>query len=414
MAAGRPGSDPAPSATGSFGRFWLAAAISSFGSAVTGVAMPVLVVQVLAASPLEVGVVNAAQLVPYALFGLFAGVYTDRWRRRPVLVWASVGRAVTLGAIPVLWMVGALQIWALVAVLLLFGGFSVFGFAATQSLLPRLVPRDRLVAANAHLDQTDTAAQTLGPALGGGLVGLLGAPVAIAVDAVSYVLDAVLNAGLRVAEPRPDRATTGTMRREIGEGVRFTYRHRMLAPLAVSTHLWFLVNGAAFTALSVITLRAFGLSGVVYGLLMAACGVTGLVGATIAPAVGRWLGPGPTVIWARSVYPIGWLLVALAPRSSAGVALLFLALALYGLAGGVENSNEMGYWQRVTPDGLLGRVNATRRSANRTAGALGAVIGGGAVGVVGDRATLLVVVVGFAVAALVVGVSPLRTVRTGR
>jgi MFS family permease len=145
--------------------------------------MPVLVVQLLRATPFEVGVVNAAQLVPYAALGLIAGVYTDRWRRRPILVWASVGRAVSLSAIPVLWLTGVLQIWMLVIALLLFGAFSVFGFAATQSLLPRLVPRAELVSANARLDQTDAAAQTLGPAIGGGLVGLLGAPVAIAVDA---------------------------------------------------------------------------------------------------------------------------------------------------------------------------------------------------------------------------------------
>ena len=165
----------APPPRSSFPRYWTADAISSLGSAVTAVAMPVLVVKLLRATPFEVGVVNAAQFVPYALLGLIAGVYTDRWRRKPVLVWASVGRALSLGAIPILWLTGVLQIWILVIALLLFGAFSVFGFAATQSLLPRLVPRARLVPANARLDQTDAAAQTLGPAIGGGLVGLLGA-----------------------------------------------------------------------------------------------------------------------------------------------------------------------------------------------------------------------------------------------
>ena len=100
----------APPPRSSFARYWTAAAISSFGSAVTAVAMPVLVVQLLGATPFEVGVVNAAQIVPYALLGLIAGVYTDRWRRKPVLAWASVGRALSLGAIPILWLTGVLQI----------------------------------------------------------------------------------------------------------------------------------------------------------------------------------------------------------------------------------------------------------------------------------------------------------------
>ncbi|MGB3329160.1 MAG: MFS transporter, partial [Thermomicrobiales bacterium] len=138
----------------SFARYWLAAAISSFGTAVTGVAMPVLVVQGLGASPVEVGIVNAAQLAPYAALGLIAGVYTDRWRRKPILVGASIGRAAALGVIPILWTLDLLTIWHLVVVLIVFGSCSVFGFAATQSLLPRLVPRSGLVQANARLDQT--------------------------------------------------------------------------------------------------------------------------------------------------------------------------------------------------------------------------------------------------------------------
>lgn len=103
---------PAPRSP--FLRYWTAAAISSFGSAVTAVAMPVLVVQLLGATPFEVGVVNAAQFVPYALLGLVAGVYTDRRPRKPILIWASVGRALSLGVVPVLWLAGALQIWMLV------------------------------------------------------------------------------------------------------------------------------------------------------------------------------------------------------------------------------------------------------------------------------------------------------------
>ena len=360
----------------SFGRYWAAAALSSFGTAVTTVAMPVLVVQTLHASPFEVGVVNAAQFVPYAALGLVAGVYSDRWRRQQILVWSSVGRAVALGAIPVLWALDALQVWALVALLLVFGAFSVFAFAATQSLLPRIVPRERLVVANARLDQSDAAAQTLGPALGGGLVGLLGAPVAIAVDAISYLVDALLNAGLRVDEPRYDKAAPRSMRREVGEGLRWTYRNRTLGPLAASTHVWFLANGAAFTTLSVLALREMGITPFVFGLLVAVSGLASLAGASLAPSVGRRIGSGPAIIRSRAVYPVAWLLVALAPSVSAGVAVLCVALALQGLAAGVENSHEMAYRQRLTPDGLLGRVNATMRSANRTAAAAGALLGG--------------------------------------
>lgn len=393
-----------------FGRYWAAATISSFGTAVTTVAMPVLVVQELDASAFSVGVVNAAQFVPYAVLGLVAGVYADRWRRRRMLVWSSVGRAATLGMLPVLWALGVLKVWALVVLLLGFGSFSVFAFAATQSLLPQLVPRNRLVRANARLDQSDAAAQTLGPVLGGGLVGLLGAPVAIAVDAVSYLVDAFLNGRLDVDET-PQVPARRRLRHEIGEGLRWTYRHHTLGPLAVSTHVWFVANAAGFTALAVVALRQMGLSAFVFGLLVACGGIATLVGATAAPMVGRRLGTGPAILATRATHPVAWLLVAGAPEFHAGVALLGAALVLQGLAMGVENANDTGYWQLATPDRLLGRANATRRSANRSAGAVGAVLGGLALTVVDEQVTLVCVAVLSAISAAIVCLSPVRTLR---
>ncbi|MGW4244209.1 MFS transporter [Nocardia sp. NPDC004722] len=390
-----------------FRRFWAGAAISSFGSAVTGAAMPVLVVRVLDATPSQVGIVSAAQLVPYAVLGLVAGVYADRWRRKPILVWASVGRALSLGAIPALWLTGTLRIWTLVIALLSFGACSVFGFAATQSLLPRLVPRTELVTANARLDQTDAAATTLGPAIGGALVGLLGAPVAVAADALSYVVEAAFSAGIRVEEPRP-RARRRNLSAEIRDGLRWTYHHRVLGPLAVSTHVWFLANGAAMPLLSLLALRSLSLNAYAFGTLLAVLGITGLVGASIAPWCGRRFRPGRVIIAARSVYPFTWLLVAVAPAAGAGVAVLFVALALQGLAAGTENSNEMGLWQALTPDELLGRVNATRRSINRTTAALGALIAGLRAGHMGNRFALCCAVLVFVLAAVTAAFSPLR------
>lgn len=399
--------DFASSPRSSFHRFWAAAAISSFGSAVTAAAMPVLVVQVLGATPFEVGVVSAAQFVPYAVLGLIAGVCADRWRRQPILVWAGIGRALCLGAVPLLWVTGALRIWTLVIALLLFGACSVFGFAATQSLLPRLVPRTGLVTANARLDQTDAAATTLGPGLGGGLVGLLGAPIAIAVDAISYLVDAALTASIQVEEPRR-AAGARNLRAEIREGLRWTYRHRTLAPLAVSTHIWFLANGAAMTVLSLLALRSLRFTAYTFGMLLAVFGITSLIGASIAPRCGRRIGPGRVIIAARVAFPIAWLLVAITPATGAGAALLFVGLALQGLAAGTENANEMGYWQALTPDELLGRVNATRRSINRTTAALGALLAGLLAGQLGNRPTLVCTVLVFAAAALTAALSPCR------
>jgi MFS family permease len=178
--------------------------------------------------------------------------------------------------------------------------------------------------------------------------------------------------------------------------------------LAVSTHVWFLANGAATTVLSLFALRFLGLTAFTFGLLLAAFGIASLVGASLAPWAASQFGPRRVIILARTAYPIVWIFVAIAPATGAGHALLFIALALQGLAAGIENANEMGIWQTLTPDGLLGRVNATRRSVNRTLAALGALTAGLMVGPIGYRTTLAGVILIFAVAALVAARSPGR------
>ncbi|WP_066517115.1 MFS transporter [Curtobacterium ammoniigenes] len=398
-----------------FRSYWSAATVSSFGSAVSAVAVPVLVVRVLHASAFEVGLVNAAQFLPYALFGLIVGAYVDRFRRKPLLIWASVGRGACLGTIPVLWLTGLLNLWVTAAALFVFGILSVVGFAATQSLLPRIVPGPLLLAANARVDQSDAAAQTVGPALGGVLVSIMTAPAAIALNAVSYFVDAALVARVRVVEPQPARQAGARLRSDIADGLRWTYGHPTLAPLALSTHLWFLANAAALTVFATLALRTLALPAAVYGAILAVSGVAMLLGATAAPRLGTRFGAGRTIVAARAAYPIAWAAITLAivgigvaAPTATGV-VLFVAFAVHGAAAGCENSNEMSLRQSVTPDALLGRMNGTMRSANRTLAAVGAVGGGALMTVAGDSAALLALTLVFAAAVVVAAWSPLRT-----
>ncbi|WP_288466088.1 MFS transporter [uncultured Curtobacterium sp.] len=397
-----------------FRSYWSAATVSSFGSAVSAVAVPVLVVTVLHATPFEVGLVNAAQFLPYAIFGLVVGAYVDRFRRKPLLIWSSVGRGLSLAVIPVSWAFGVLDLWVTAGALFVFGVLSVVGFAATQSLLPRIVPRPLLLAANARIDQSDAAAQTVGPALGGGLVSLVTAPFAIALDAASFFIDAVLVARVRVDERVPTGRARPRLRRDIADGLRWTYGHAMLAPLAFSTHLWFLANTAGLTVFATLALRTLALPPVVYGAVLAVNGVAMLLGATAAPRLGSRFGAGRTIIAARGVYPVAWAGITVATTvlgqsmPPASTIVLFAAFAVQGVAAGCENANEMSLRQTVTPDELLGRMNSTMRSANRTLAAVGAMGGGALMTVAGGEVALLVVTVVFVAAAVVAVRSPLR------
>ncbi|MEU0315124.1 MFS transporter [Nocardioides sp. NPDC006273] len=396
-----------------FVRYWTASTTGAFGTAVSVVAVQVLVVQVLVASPMEVGIVNAARVLPYAFLGLFAGVLVDRVRRKPLLVWSNAAQAVALLAIPVLWLADALTLVVVAAVLFVVGALSVLEIAARQSFLPRLVPKRALLSANARIDQGDTVAMTSGPALGGGLVALIGAPFAVVADVLTCALGAVMNARLRVEEPPLPRrpSTPSQVLADISVGVGYIYRHRTIAPHAISTHIWFIGNAMALTAFAPFALRELGLGALGYGVVMAFTGVGGLAGALLAVKAGFRLGAGGATLLGFAVAPVAWGASALAPPTAAGIVILAAAQVMAGFGMGVGNSNSLGYRQAVTPDELQGRMNASIRSANRTCAVVGALAGGLVAQLLGLRQALWVAVALFVIAAAVVFGSPFRTAR---
>ncbi|ANS78693.1 major facilitator superfamily MFS_1 [Serinicoccus hydrothermalis] len=387
---------------------WVALSTTTLG-------IDVLVISSLGADEVEVGVVRAAQFLPYLLVGLLAGALVDRWRRRPTLVVTHLGRGLVLLLLAALWWVDALTVGGVVALLLVGGTFAVFAAAAEQSILPDLVPRSSLVDANARLGQSATVAQTAGPPVGGALVAAAGVSSALVLGAVARVVAALLLSRLPVHEAPVAPAARRAIGGEIVSGLRFIYGHRTLAPLAVSTHVWFLANSLALTVLGLFVLRDLDLSAAGYGLVLAAAGVGGFVGALLAPAVGRLRGEGDVMIASRLLCALAWAAVALTPDvgPAATVAVLCATQLLYGFALGVEDPNEMGYWQARTPRALLGRVNASRRSANRSVAVVGALAGGVLASVLDLRVALGVVALVFLAATLVLALSPVRGARVG-
>ncbi|GGU41995.1 MFS transporter [Nocardioides albus] len=356
---------------------------------------------------------NAARVLPYAFLGLFAGVLVDRVRRKPLLIWSNAAQAVALLAIPVLWLADALSLVAVAAVLFVVGALSVLEIAARQSFLPRLVPKSALLSANARIDQGDTVAMTSGPALGGGMVALIGAPFAVLADVLTCALGAIMNARLRVEEPPLPRrpSTPSQVLEDIRVGVRYIYRHRTIAPHATSTHIWFIANAMALTAFAPFALREMGLGAVAFGVVLAFTGVGGLIGALLAVKAGFRLGAGGATLLGFTAAPLAWGASALAPPTAVGIVILAGAQVVAGFGMGVANANSLGYRQAVTPDALQGRMNATIRSANRTCAVVGALAGGLVAQLLGLRPALWVAVAIFVIAAAVVFGSPFRGAR---
>lgn len=400
-----------------FAYFWSASTIRAFATAMAGVALQILIVTVIEATPLQISVLSALSVVPYLFLGLVIGALMDRWRRQRTLVITTVGRALTLGAIPILLVLDALNFWSLAAVVLILGVLTLFGDSASQPLLPRIVPRTSLVDANARLGQSQTVAETAGPAVGGLLFTLIGAPLLFLLEAIINAVAAVLQSRIRVVEPKPAARPAGRhVGHDIAEGLRFTYRHRTLRPLALSVHVWFLANSIVVTVFAVYVLRELALPSWAFGVALAFGGAGGFSGAMIAPRLGARWGAGRAILFGRALVVLPWLGLALAPLTAdSGVAVVLTVVAaaqfVYCFAMGVEDANDISYRQAIAPDAIQGRMNSTIRTVNRVVFFFGALLAGVLMTVLGFQPAIAVGAGVFAAAALVVLVSPLRAAR---
>jgi len=394
-----------------FLRFWTASTVSGFGTYITTLAVQILVVVTLHQQAAGVGLVSAARWLPYMLFGVVAGVLVDRSRRRPILIITDLGRGALLIAIPLLAFSHHLSLVVLIVFMAVFGLMSLFNDAAFQSFLPRLVPPSLLTSANARLNQSDAVAQTSGPALAGGLVSLLTAPWAVLIDAATYFISGLLLLRSPVIEPPPTAKSTRKIRADAVEGIRWVYTHPMLRPLALSTHGWFLCSAVTSAVLVPFALRTLGLNAFGLGLSLAAGGLGGLVGSLSATRLGTRFAAGRVVIACRALAALSWAVVALSTNDWGGWVLFGFGQFLFGLSMGAENANEMSYWQAVTPDRLQGRMNATRRSINRSMLVIGAPLGGLLADTIGYRPMLWAAAAGFLTAATALGLSRFRNAR---
>lgn len=400
-----------------FALFWSATTIRAFGGTIAGVAFQVLIVTVLNATPLEISILSALGVVPYLFLGLIIGALMDRWRRQRMLIITSVGRALVLGSIPVLFLLDALTFWSLAAVILMLGILTLFADSAAQPFLPNIVPRSSLVMANARLGQSETVAGTAGPALGGALLNLIGAPILFAFDALINAVSAVLQSRINVQETAPQRRVQGRhIGHDIVEGMRYTYRHRTLRPLALSVHIWFLGNSIVSTVFAVFVLRELDLAPWAFGVTLAFAGIGGFLGALLAPRIGARLGAGRAILLGRALVVVPWLVLAVMPidaSSGLGVLLPVISAAqfVYGLSMGIEDANDIGYRQAVAPDAIQGRMNSTIRTTNRVVFFFGALLTGLLATFLGYHLTIGIAATIFTGAALVVAFSPLRNAR---
>ncbi|MFV0131496.1 MFS transporter [Streptomyces sp. HMX112] len=386
------------------------AAAGQLGAHVTLVALPLVAVLQLEASAFQVGLLTAAETAAFLVIGLPAGAWVDRMRKLPLMIRADVVRAVAMVSVPVAGVAGVLTMAQLYAVALITGVATVFFDVAHQSFLPQLLPRDQLVKGNGALEAVRSSAQVTGPGLGGGLVQLLGAHLAVVADAIGYVLSAVFLWGIKRPEPRPEAAPGASLRADIGEGLRFVFGQPLLRAMAASTGLGNFFTAVLMATQTVYLVRGLGLEPGAVGLVLSAAAVGGLAGALRSGALAARLGEA-RIVWLSALitgpFALLWPL-----SSSAGGAMVFaLGSGVVFFGAVVYNIAQVSFRQALCPPGLLGRMNATLRFLMWGTLPLGALAGGALADGFGARAALLWCAAGFLVVPLPLLLSPLRRMR---
>ena len=398
-----------------FVKLWTGQTISRFGSEISALAIPLAAALVLNASPAQMGFLGAFEFAPFLLLSLFAGVWVDRLPRRPILIVADVGRAILLGSIPVAALLGVLRIEQLYAVGLLSGVLTVFFDVAYQAYLPVLVSRDHLVEGNSKLEVSRSVAQIAGPGVAGALVQLVTAPIAVAVDALSFVASVLFLVFIHTSEPPPVRHTdsASSIWAELREGLAVVVGNPLLRSIAACTATSNLFGNAMMAVYVLYVTRLLGIQPAVLGLILAVAGPGALLGALMAGWLARRFGLGTTIVVSVLVGELANLLVPLASGTTVVItATLMVSMFVGGAAGPIYNINQVSLRQAITPDRLQGRMNASMRFIVWGTIPIGALLGGTLGELIGVWQTIAFTTVCALLAPVFVLLSPVRQLRT--
>jgi predicted MFS family arabinose efflux permease len=374
-----------------FLKLWAGQTVSVFGTLVSRTALPFAAALTLHAGPGEMALLGIAELVPGFLAGLVAGAWVDRLPKRPVMIACDLARAAALGLVPLAALAGVLSMPVLYLAAGISSIFNITFAVAYEAYLPVLVSQEELVEGNSKLTASAAVAEFASFSSAGWLVQWLTAPVAILVDAASFLVSAVSLLFIRAPEPaRAAREDEAPLLTEVVEGLRLVWHNGVLRALAFGGA----VVGFAFrlggTVFLLFVTQGLGFQPGLLGMIFAIGGLSSLAGALVAGRVGERFGPRRTLAGGLAVGGVGQLFVPLAPGANAlGVACLVLQQLLTDPAITVFEIHQVSQRQAVTPRRLLGRMNASMRFVDFGAMLAGAALGG----ILGERLGLRPVLV---------------------
>ena len=393
-------------------RLWSSILISSFGGQVTLLALPLTAAVLLHASPTQMGLLTAMEIIPFVLFSLPSGVWLDRIRKLPVYVAGELSIAAAVASVPLAWWWKVLTMPWLYVVGFAIGMVNTVAGSAAQIVLTQIVPRERLVEAHAKNALASSAAEVSGPGAAGALIKVTGAPLALVADAVLLLISAFILRGLRVTEHAVGAAHERfwpAMR----AGLSFVRHHPLLLTMACCVGAWDACTSAATVVQILFATHELGLTERGIGLSYVALGAGTIGASAIGHRIAKWLGPGPCLVMGFAISGGGWLMLSMMPANAVGIAGFALMLFLYGLGAVFIFINFLSLRQAVTPGPLLGRMTTTMRFLILIPAGPGALIGGWVGEHWGLRATLVIAGCGALLIALIAWRLPvLRSVKT--
>ncbi|GAA3013224.1 MFS transporter [Actinokineospora diospyrosa] len=396
-----------------FRLLWGGQSLSLIGSQITLVAMPLVAVTLLAASPAQLGVLSALERLPFVLI-LFVGVWVDRVRRRPLLIATDFARGALLASVPVLFLTDGLTLAWLCVVVVLVGICQVVFDVADLAYLPSLVDKDQLTDANSKVQLSMSVAQVAGPGLVALLLGWFSAAVVIVIDTVTYLASGIACLLIRHRETVPARpeGKREPVLRAIRDGVRFVWGQPLLRPTLLATAFFMFFWTGIQTLYYPYAYRELGVPASLIALILAAGAPAAMVGAALGPKLVDRIGLGRMLLISGIFGNGSFLLLPLATTPTwLAVVVLAFAQLLFGVGMPLGVIVTMTVRQAVTPDHLQGRVAATFRAFGLGLSPLGALAAGFAAEPLGMRATIAVCAVGMLIPLVFQFLSPLVRLR---
>ena len=379
-----------------FLRLWGGETVSLLGSQVTLLAMPLVAAMTLQATPLQMGILGMVQYIPWLIVGLVAGALADRLPRRPIMIAADLGRLMLIGFIPLVFLAGKMRIEYLYLVGFLVGTLNVFFEVAYAAYLPSLVSRESLVEGNSKLQVSASVAEIAGPGLAGGLIQQVTAPLAVAVDALSFLLSAAALAGIRAPEARRGApAVRRHLLAEIREGLATLYSNPILRAFALASTTSNFFTDIHLAVFVLYAMRQVKMEPVALGAVYAIASLGGLLGSLSAERLASRVGLGRVIVGGQTLVGLGVLAIPFSGfHLPTAVMIIAAAQALWGFAAVIFIVNAASLRQAITPDALQGRVAASLRFLSWGVSPLGFLLGGFLGERIGLRNTLLVAAIG--------------------